>query len=81
MTEGNRLLIGALALVVFVGVAAAFVLEWTGRSGAAPFVAIATTALGVLCPSPLAVAAQSAPERHAQGGSVEAGGSGEAGSR
>lgn len=53
MTAGSRLIIGVMAVVILAGLAAAFALEWTGRAGAAIFVGIATSALGVLCPSPL----------------------------
>jgi hypothetical protein len=53
MATGNRLLIVMLGVVILAGCAAGFALEWTGRAGAAVFTGLATTALGILCPSPL----------------------------
>ena len=53
MSAGNRPLLLLLALVIVVAVCGAFALDWSGRQGSAAFVAIATTALGVICPSPL----------------------------
>lgn len=53
MATGNRLLIVLLTVVILVGIAAGFFLEWAGRQGAAGFTALATTALGILCPSPV----------------------------
>jgi len=53
MAVGNRLLICVLAGVILAGLGAAFALDWSGRRGDALFMALATTALGVLCPSPL----------------------------
>ena len=53
MATGNRMLISVLGIVILVGVAAAFALDWAGRTGGAAFLALGTTALGVLCPSPL----------------------------
>ncbi|HLJ57606.1 MAG TPA: hypothetical protein VKT77_21395 [Chthonomonadaceae bacterium] len=53
MATGNRLLIVVLAIVILCGVTAGFVLDWSGKGGEAAFTALATTALGILCPSPL----------------------------
>jgi hypothetical protein len=53
MATANRLLIAVLAVVIVIGVGAGFALEWSGKQGAAIFTSLATTALGVLCPSPL----------------------------
>lgn len=57
----NRMLIAVLACVIGVGVGMAFALEWSGRSGAAAFLALGTTALGLLCPSPLRAYRQADP--------------------
>jgi len=53
VATGNRLTIVLLGIVILAGLGAGFVLDWTGRPGAAAFTALATTALGVICPSPL----------------------------
>jgi hypothetical protein len=72
MSTGNRLLIVMLAIVIMAGVGAGFALEWSGKAGAAAFTGLATTALGILCPSPLrrldGADAGREGDRHADGG-------------
>lgn len=53
MATGNRLLIVILSLVILAGAAMSFALVWTGKPESGAFLGLATTALGVLCPSPL----------------------------
>lgn len=53
LATGNRLLICVIAAVVFLCIAAAFALDYTGRAGSGAFIGAAATALGVLAPSAL----------------------------
>lgn len=52
METGNRLLMWLLFGVIIGSVAAAFILEYQAKQGAIAFIGLASTALGVLSPSP-----------------------------
>lgn len=52
METGNRLLMWLLFGVILLSVLAAFLLEYQAKQGAIAFIGLASTALGVLSPSP-----------------------------